>query len=527
MIKNNFAKRTSNLLTKSSIDNEVKRVHRSSFRLNFGVTRHRNFILLIAMDNSPTKDEFNERQPLLGHEIREVKVNIKYNLEVSLMLVFFGWNLSQTIIPNQLLKQTCLLKGYEAEECMKLDVGNASKEIEEQIQPYVAKILMTMTVLSTFVPGLMSLFLGPWTDKFGRKKVICATLLGYTFSLVLLVIISTISDHQKMTNPWIFVITLIPTIITGSTPSLSVAVMCYISDNTAESDRSFRLILIDIIGYVGIMTGILSSSFILKLTSATTIFKISTLCAALALIYAICFVHESDIFHNNENMRRQIRELFSFVAIRLMVETCLKRRALNGRRIVWSLIIVLMLFGFTVQGTSTVFYLFVREKFQWNLKDANLFQMSAFTISLVGGFIGVLTLKKLLKLSDISLAALSNFSTFIDLILKSVAQTGTQMYFAVGVGLFGMLKTSMCRSIIASVVPSSEIGKVYSMTSLFETTFSIIAPPLYTLVYSLTFTYFAGAFYILTAFVNLICLGLIYYVFKLSQSQINLIAHTD
>lgn len=323
---------------------------------------------------------YNEHKPLLEKRIEVVEIRLnKFNLEVPLIFVFFGWNLSLAIIPNQLLKQTCLMEGFKASDCAKL---NASKEIEEHVQPFVAEILMTMTLVTTFVPGVMSLFLGPWTDKYGRKKVICATFLGYSLSLASFVLISIISDYQTWINPWFFVLAYIPTIISGGFPSMNLAILCFVSDITDEVNRSFRLTMVEIIIFVGMLTGTVSSSFILKLTSATAVFAISTSIVALASFYTICFMYESSTkFIQKESLSGQLSELLSIEPIKDMVKTCLKRRAKNDRKVLWCLIVILIFYVFTVHGTSTMFYLFVREKFQWTLKEATLYESSAFIIS--------------------------------------------------------------------------------------------------------------------------------------------------
>lgn len=404
-----------------------------------------------------TSDVYNEHKRLLK---KEVKVHLnQFELEIILMFVFFGWNLSLAIIPNQILRQTCLMKGFQVSECLLQDGESATKEIEDQIQPYVAKILMTKTLLTTFVPSVISLFLGPWTDKFGRKKVIIATLLGLVFSLALFVVISMVADYKIWINPWIYVLAFVPTIITGSSRSLSLATMCYVSDISDDANRSFHLTLIEISSFVGLLTGTISSSYIVKITSATKVFQISIVCVALASVYTISFVNEK--FNLKDvSICSQMRELFSMKPIEDMMVTCLECRPLNEKRIIWYLIGISMLFVFAVQGNATIFYLFARERFQYAMKEVTLYESSSSVISIVGALIGLLILKKMLNFSDVGLAALASGSFLFDSLIKSSAQSGLQMYFASGIGLFKISSHPMGRSIIATVIPSSEIGNL-------------------------------------------------------------------
>jgi len=82
-----------------------------------------------------------------------------------------------------------------------------------------------------------------------------------------------------------------------------------------------------------------------------------------------------------------------------------------------------------------------------------------------------------------------------------------------------VLISPMCRSLIASIIPSNEIGKVFSITSSFEAVSSLIASPLYTYIYTKTFITFAGAFYLLTGGIFVINMLLAYCVWNMKRTR--------
>lgn len=108
---------------------------------------------------------------------------------------------------------------------------------------------------------------------------------------------------------------------------------------------------------------------------------------------------------------------------------------------------------------------------------------------------------------------------FSESILKATAQTTPEIYSAAGVCLFKILSVPMCRSLIASIIPKTDIGKVYSFSSALESVFDLIATPLYTYVYTKTFTYFAGAFFFITSSFSIFSLVLILYVNRLKKDR--------
>lgn len=92
----------------------------------------------------------------------------------------------EIILTNQIVYQTCLvtLDGPDEESCSIMkQTGAADNEtlaiyLEQKVQPYAATVTMTIVLLTSVVPALVALFLGPWSDKFGRKPVIAIASTG-------------------------------------------------------------------------------------------------------------------------------------------------------------------------------------------------------------------------------------------------------------------------------------------------------------------------------------------------------------
>ncbi|CAO1438511.1 unnamed protein product [Diamesa serratosioi] len=442
-------------------------------------------------------------------QIQSKKLNFK--LEPALLLLMFGWNLSGTVTQNQIIKQTCLYTyGFNETICSQLGGRNESddiKKIEEYLQPHVAKILMSMSLLQSIVPALMSLFIGPWSDKFGRKPVLNFTFFGFSISMSCVALVSYFSDYVQVLDPWYYAFAVIPLVAFGGFTSMLIAILCYSTDLTTESNRSIKIGIIEIIIFVGIFFGTLSSSFILRLTNPTIVFVISAVCAVLATIYTILFVDESVVLSEEIHGCTKVKELFSPVLMKEMVSTCFRRRPFNERKILWLLITILMLSIFTMNGSSMLGYLFVREKFDWTIVESSYYDSVTMILTISGSLFGLLVLKKILKMSDISLAVLALVSTIIDSLIKAFAFEPWHMYFASGISVFKILSSPMCRTLISTIVPNNEIGKVYSITSSIEALSGLGSAPLYTYIYSNTLKTFPGAYQLITAGVYVFNLG--------------------
>lgn len=131
-----------------------------------------------------------------------------FALEVPVLLLFFAWNLSATVFQNQILFQTCkisfpfnntyctdLINGdvidkvavrnsfsiFRRKLMYKVD-GSISHLQTAEIEKYAATIFMSRAILENIIPAFISFFLGPWSDKYGRKPILLSTFCGkFTF----------------------------------------------------------------------------------------------------------------------------------------------------------------------------------------------------------------------------------------------------------------------------------------------------------------------------------------------------------
>ncbi|KAL7020178.1 hypothetical protein ACKWTF_011401 [Chironomus riparius] len=475
-----------------------------------------------SFDNDNQEDE-QEEEVEVQSQGRDTDESGKYFLELGLLFLFIGNNLVQTLLQNQIIKQSCTYLGYNQSICDIINLNeNSTKDIEEKIQPYVANIDMITTLFHTITPAILSLFLGNWSDLYGRKKILCSTFLGYTLTLTLFAAVCFYSENIQSLSPWFYVYCYIPATVAGGWPSLLTAALCYITDTVHLSARSRRLTIIELIIFLGVLIGTFFCSSILALTDAPTVFIIASVLAMFGFLVITFFVDES-IPSNDVSTIEKAKNLFSPLIIVNLFKTCFKRRAFKGRRILLLLILILALIVFTFNGNSTVGYLFVREKFSWNLKQNNQFESYSIVCSLLGSVFGFAILKKVFKFSDISLTCLALFCYSLDSFLKAFATETWEMYAITSVTLFKILGSPMIRTLMSTIIPHDEIGKIFSITTSFEALSTFAASPLYAFVYKSTLTTFAGCFFLITAGVNIVNLFIAFYIAYLKKIRESLI----
>jgi PCFT/HCP family folate transporter-like MFS transporter 1/3 len=275
--------------------------------------------------------------------------------------------------------------------------------------------------------------------------------------------------------------------------------------------------------FLGVLLGNISCNFLLPLTDATQIFVISSSFAALASVVMIICVDESVNVPDNVSTCDNLKSMISPVHFMEMLRTCFKKRSFKERRILLSLMTMLVLTVFTYSGTAAISYLFERERFGWTLQDHNLYDSTNIIFSISGCMIGIFILKKHFHFSEMTLIVLSVTSGVVDASLKAFAVYGWQMYAISAGAMFRILASPMYRTLITTIVPHNEIGKVFSITTAFEAISGFPSVPLYTIVYAKTLTFFPGAYFLITAGIYATNLILSIFVMFMKRVRDNLV----
>lgn len=189
------------------------------------------------------------KSPVITTEPVLLLLFLSYSLSgiISQMLFESFWTkntlISGTILANQIIYQTCVVQfGFNETECALLGTTkatNRSQEIEIMVQPYAANIVMARTMIESIVPALMTLFIGPWSDKYGRRPVLIASCSGNFLIYFLITVISFISSMTPV-DPWVYVLAFVPAVLTGGNSALITGVLSYVTDVTSPTDRALR-----------------------------------------------------------------------------------------------------------------------------------------------------------------------------------------------------------------------------------------------------------------------------------------------
>jgi len=443
------------------------------------------------------------------------------SLEPVVLFTFFAWNVASAVFQDQIVFQVCTVElGYNRSNCSLL--GKGSEEalvLEKRVQPYATDLLMTKSLVEALVSAFFSLFIGPWSDKYGRKPMLVAASCGFFLTYLTVFILSWASLYAAI-NPWYYVLASIFIAVSGGTCTLITGIYCYIADVTTEKDRAVKMGVVEAALFLGLVSGSFSSSYFYQWLGGTFVMGLATLFMLFALLWNVFYVEESKEIGELDNtaVSVKIRELFRFELVSDMMKVCFKRRPDHDRTIIWLIMLSLGFSIFIMEGNTTVYFLFVREQFDWDVKLYTIFSAIA-TVSLIfGNFIAMYGLKRIFNFGDSTFAIIAFASALVDSVISAVAFRGWHLYLSIGLTLLKGLISPMCRSILASTSEKSatggnEIGKIFSLTTSLESILAVVAVPIYSLVYRVTLETYPGAFNIISAVIYTgicICMSLVF-----------------
>ncbi|EDW58817.1 probable peptidoglycan muropeptide transporter SLC46 [Drosophila virilis] len=426
-------------------------------------------------------------------------------LEPLILILLFAYNFSSTILKSQIIYQSCTAGfGYPEAVCSLLGTKNASNEtkrIEAEVQPYAARVFLTIKIVECIVPAFCGLFVGALSDRYGRKPLLLASYLGYALQYILSACIAYLAMQLNgLVSPWFYVITIIPLSLLGSSVTYSVAAVCFIGDVSTGKMRSYRMIAYELCIYVGLLLGSFASGYVYEATNAYIIFVISACAILFALFLVAALLPES-------LTQRQLSE--GFVLLDLWRSSA-RTREHKDRSILVLLMCVLLLTAFVSDGSNSVFYMFMRAKFHWTVREFTSYESVSILVPAVAGSGGILflwSLRQCSKSAILWLALISLLSHAASSLMKAFAFVDWQIYLAIGLGIFKSLVNPMCRTMITNLLPGEERGKVFAMLSVLQTLSPFASSTLYIIFYTLTLSSAPGLFNLISA--NLFGLAII------------------
>ncbi|XP_076163595.1 putative peptidoglycan muropeptide transporter SLC46 isoform X4 [Ptiloglossa arizonensis] len=373
------------------------------------------------------------------------------SVQPPLTILMFAQAISSNILTDFIVYRVCKITlNINKTECLLLHENSSSAEalkIYEQVQPETSLILMTKSFIESIFPTFLSLFLGPWSDKNGRKPLIVAGYIGMSLTYFILSFM-TVWD----TNPWFLLIAYVPSACLGGFCIILLGTICYISDISNEEDRAWQLAWMDALIFIGVIIGILIGPIVFRAYGYTIVFGCANLCCILAGLY-ICFLVPDTIYSTN---LITLSSLFDVNLVKELISTCTKKRDRFNRHIVWCCIITISLLVIISQGEMTIQFLFASARLGWDVNKYSIYVVTDIMLTIFGIILGVKVLTTCGGFPEEAAAVLSLLSSLSSSLVKSFTWKSWHMYLSTIVGAFSGIASPMLRAILSKSVPPED-----------------------------------------------------------------------
>lgn len=262
-------------------------------------------------------------------------------------------------VQNLSLEKSCLVNlQYNESTCSHIMEGRTKHYAEEEkrVQTLVATMTAWSYPLQTALPGILTLFLGAYSDRTGnRKTFMVLPMLGKLISIIG-IILSKVFFFQVGLNETALLEGL-PPALAGGRVAMTMAVYSYITDITTESERTFRLGIITAILTLTRPVGLALSGYMTKRFGYYGIFSVGCVFYVIGFVYILLRLKPKSkkTIENDEK-----ENCLSMISVKDLVDTvnvAFKKRERTSRLQIFLILFAYMLIVGPVLG-KYIFYLF-------------------------------------------------------------------------------------------------------------------------------------------------------------------------
>ncbi|CAH2040645.1 unnamed protein product, partial [Iphiclides podalirius] len=371
---------------------------------------------------------------------------------------------------------------------------------EEAVQTLVASVAGWKTVLQSFLPCGILIFLGAYSDRVGQRKFCMLLPIIGEFLTSIGLIVNTFFFYQLPVEVAAVTEAIFPA-LTGGWFTMFMGIFSYIAEVTTEEQRTLRIGIVNLFYSLGVPVGAALSGILVRKIGLYGVFSLSATLYILSFLYGLFRIKEvkrSDLNPKpSKNCCAWLKDFFDIRYVKDTMTVAFKKGPNNRRLRVIMLVIVLCVVIGPIYGEMSVMYLFTRYRFNWNEVDFSMFSTYAMCTSLIGTLFSVGVFSHILKFDDAIIGVISCTSKILSGFMYAFATKTWHIYIAPLIEIFNGTSFIAMRSMVSKLVDKDELGKVNSFFGVAEAMMPLVYAPMYTTVYTATIKTFPGAFFLL------------------------------
>ncbi|XP_053635106.1 proton-coupled folate transporter-like [Cherax quadricarinatus] len=434
-------------------------------------------------------------------------------------------------IENLQMDRVCQVSsGFSQQVCDNL---NSEPAASVEVQQRYSVFALYNSIIAAALPLFFILFMGAWSDKYGRKVPLIAVQVGHALHAAGY-LLATLAPSWPAEV--LLIVTLLDT-LGGGTVSFLTAANSYIGDVSSEESRTSRVGLANSIWFLGGPVGTLMGTYIYSWGGYLPLFATSLTLSLMALVYVVVCLPESHgpfvkssraetpdhkprlelresvaavyglevnatpsntLQHNRPTLSIMFKDFFNPHRILDSFKSTLKKREGNTRALIFILIFTSLLRRVT---RSPYVFAFTRHVLGWQATDYSLWVTYKNLLATTGSLVAVPLLSGRLGVSDNLLAVVGAMSGVIEYVIYGCI-SDSRPYF-IWIAPVAALLLNSCtiaqRAMMTKFVSKDEIGKVSAVLGALDGMMPMVTSALYTAVYHASVSTFPVAHFLLGA----------------------------
>ncbi|TMW43321.1 hypothetical protein DOY81_011599, partial [Sarcophaga bullata] len=383
-------------------------------------------------------------------------------------------------------------------------------EYKKLVQVTTARFYQWEAIAAHVFPIILALFLGAFSDRYGRKLPLLMGLSGkFLYSIMIVVNTKMKSWPLEMV---IYTATL-PSALTGADVAIFASCFAYISDISTLKNRTLRVTILDVCYLSAMPTGVALGSYLYYNQfnrSYTNMFAFNASLLFASIVYTIFALK-----WQTTPKQRPLSELgccglvtgfFDKQHVIDSFKVLIRKRPGARRSFLIMFLISMALYTFQ-RDEGQYLFMYTTFKFKWDISIFSTFKTVKSSAFVVAMLVGVPIMNKVFNWRDTTIVFIGAWAHAVARLFYYFATTGELFYVgglvsSLGpivapmiramtskgglVSSLGPIVAPMIRAMTSKVVPLSERGKVFALLSVCDNAVPFISGVCYSQVYRAT-----------------------------------------